>query len=107
VEPVRPPVPQLAAPAPAPESQGAALEAITKALFDKVSIQQRLTALECGIDGLGQSLKPEIAELREEMSAIRSVLEDVLVELRSQQGSAHPLSGTSSPTTVAMPFSIR
>ena len=50
-----------------------------------------LAALERGVDSLGQSIKPELAELKEELVYIRGLLEDLLTELREPQ-SGHPLS---------------
>ena len=56
---------------------------MARSMFDKANVQQRLASLERAVDGLGMSLKPEVAELREELTYVRSLLEDLLLELRS------------------------
>jgi putative secretion ATPase (PEP-CTERM system associated) len=65
------------------DKPGEGLEAMARTMFDKANVQQRLAYLERAVDGLGNSLKPEVAELREEMSYVRSLLEDVLMEVRA------------------------
>ena len=60
-------------------------------MFDKASVHQRLAALERGVDSLGQSIKPELTELKEELLYVRGLLEDLLTELREPQPE-HPLS---------------
>ena len=57
-------------------------------MFDKANMQQRLAALERAIDGLGHNLKPEIAQIREELSYVRLMLEDVMHEVRALNGHA-------------------
>ena len=52
-------------------------------LFDKADVQQRLAAVERAVDGLGAGLKPEILELKEEISFVRLMLEDILHEVRA------------------------
>jgi general secretion pathway protein A len=66
------------------DKPGQPLEAMARVMFDKANVQQRLASLERAVDGLGLALKPEVAELREEMANVRGLLEDVLVELRGQ-----------------------
>ena len=51
-------------------------------MFDKANVQQRLAALERAVDNLGAGIKPEMADLKEELSFIRLILEDVLHQLR-------------------------
>jgi general secretion pathway protein A len=69
-----------------PESAGSGggepLETMARVMFDKANVQQRLAALERAVDGLGLSLKPEVSQLKEELSYIRLLLEDVLHEVR-------------------------
>ena len=62
---------------------------MARVMFDKANVQQRLASLERAVDSLGLSLKPEVAELREEVACVRGLLEDVLLELRDQ-GLADP-----------------
>ena len=63
---------------------GEQLESMARVMFDKANVQQRLAALERAVDSLGLAVKPELAELREEMAYIRGLLEDVLIEVRSE-----------------------
>ncbi len=65
------------------DKPGQPLEAMARTMFDKANVQQRLASLERAVDGLGHSLKPEVAELREEMTYVRGLLEDVLMEVRA------------------------
>jgi general secretion pathway protein A len=60
------------------------LEAMARVMFDKANVQQRLASLERAVDGLGLALKPEVAELREELAYVRGLLEEMLAELRAQ-----------------------
>ena len=62
------------------------METMAKGMFDKANVQQRLGALERAIDSLGHSLKPEVDHIREELSYIRLILEDVMHEVRSMRG---------------------
>jgi len=62
------------------------LETMARVMFDKANVQQRLAALERAVDGLGASLKPEMAELREELTFIRILLEETTEELRNLGG---------------------
>jgi hypothetical protein len=66
------------------DKPGQPLETMARVMFDKANVQQRLASLERAVDSLGMSLKPEVAELREEMAYMRGLLEDVLMELRAQ-----------------------
>lgn len=63
---------------------GEQLESMARVMFDRANVQQRLAALERAVDGLGHSLKPELAELREELHYVRGLLEDVLIEVRAE-----------------------
>lgn len=63
---------------------GEQLESMARVMFDKANIQQRLGALERAVDGLGLALKPEVAEIREELAYVRGLLEDVLIEMRGE-----------------------
>jgi putative secretion ATPase (PEP-CTERM system associated) len=79
---------QPAEPAPlkaaAPAGGDQPLETMARVMFDKANVQQRLAALERAVDGLGLTLKPEVAEIRDEITYVRNVLEDILLELRDQ-----------------------
>lgn len=88
------------------DAQGFSMETLARSIFDKASIQQRLSTLERGIDGLGQSLKPEIAELREEMAHMRALLEALLLEIRTQKTPAVML-GNPIALQPVMPISLR
>ena len=70
-----------------PEPVGEPLESMARGLFDKANVQQRLAALERAIDNIGAGMKPEIAEIKEELSFIRLMLEDILHQVRSQKSS--------------------
>jgi hypothetical protein len=65
------------------DKPGQPLETMARVMFDKANVQQRLASLERAVDSLGTSIKPEIAELREEVVYVRGLLEDVLMELRA------------------------
>lgn len=81
---------EAAAPRPArAKAEDQPLETMARTMFDKANVQQRLAALERAVDGLGLMLKPEVAEMRDELTYVRNVLEDILLELREQ--------GTDSP----------
>jgi putative secretion ATPase (PEP-CTERM system associated) len=88
------------------DAQGFSMEILTRSMFDRASIQQRLGTLERGIDGLGQSLKPEIAELREEMAHMRALFEALLLEVRTQKPSTAVMSNPI-PLQTAIPISLR
>jgi putative secretion ATPase (PEP-CTERM system associated) len=66
------------------DTPGERLETMAKVMFDKANVQQRLAALERAVDGLGLNLKPEVAGIREELSYVRSLLEDLVHEVRQQ-----------------------
>lgn len=66
------------------DKPGEGFEAMARTMFDKANVQQRLAALERAVDSLGTSLKPEVAEIREELAHVRGLLEDVLLEVRAQ-----------------------
>ncbi len=61
---------------------GQPLETMARVMFDKANVQQRIGSLERALDSLGSGLKKEVAEVREEVSYVRLLLEDVLHELR-------------------------
>lgn len=58
------------------------LENVARTMFDKADVNNRLGALERAVDGLGSSIKPEIVEIREELSFVRLMLDDLLHEVR-------------------------
>ena len=60
------------------------LETVARVMFDKANVQQRLSAIERAVDGLGHSMKAELVvvqalleELRLEIGALRADLEDL------------------------------
>ena len=80
------PAEKVSEPAPAAAPAGEPLETMARVMFDKANVQQRLASLERAVDALGATLKPEIAELREEVTYLRILLEEVNHELRSLGG---------------------
>ena len=58
------------------------LDNIARSAFDKADAQQRIAALERAVDSLGHTMKPEIVEIREELSFVRLMLDDLLHEVR-------------------------
>lgn len=58
------------------------LESMARSVFDKADVQKRIAALERAVDGLGHNLKPELVEIREEISFLRLMLDDLLHEVR-------------------------
>ena len=79
------------------ESSNQPLETIAKGMFDKANVLQRLATLERAIDGLGHSLKPEVEQIREELSYIRLMLEDVMHEVRTLSGHSNSRASPSNP----------
>ncbi len=73
----------------------APLEAVARTMFDKANVQNRLAALERAVDGLGHNIKPEIAQIREELSFLRVMVEDLLHEVRSMSQSTSESSSKS------------
>ena len=70
------------------DSPEAPLETVARSMFDKANVQNRLAALERAVDGLGHNLKPEISEIREELSFLRIMVEDLLHEVRAMSQAA-------------------
>ena len=60
----------------------APLETMARSMFDKANVQNRLAALERAVDGLGHHMKPELAVIREELSFLRLMMDDLLHEVR-------------------------
>ncbi len=58
------------------------LESMARNMFGKADVQNRIAALERAVDGLGHKLQPEIIEIREELSFLRLMMDDVLHEIR-------------------------
>ncbi|MGE0622584.1 MAG: XrtA/PEP-CTERM system-associated ATPase [Pseudomonadales bacterium] len=69
---------------------GQPLETMARVMFDKANVQQRIGSLERAVDGLGSSLKSDVAEIRNELAYVRLLLEDVLHELKSSAGNVDP-----------------
>ncbi|MEM7099811.1 MAG: XrtA/PEP-CTERM system-associated ATPase [Pseudomonadota bacterium] len=57
-------------------------DAMARSVFDKADAQLRLAALERAVDALGHKINPEIVEIREELSFVRLMLDDLLHEVR-------------------------
>jgi hypothetical protein len=69
--------PEEAAPAGESASETRPLETMARIMFDKASVQQRISALERAVDALGHSVK-------DEMSTLRILLQELLREVRQQ-----------------------
>ncbi|HEY5647825.1 MAG TPA: XrtA/PEP-CTERM system-associated ATPase [Pseudomonadales bacterium] len=69
---------------------GQPLETMARVMFDKANVQQRIGALERAVDGLGSSLKSDVAEMRNELSYVRLLLEELVNELRPSTESIDP-----------------
>jgi putative secretion ATPase (PEP-CTERM system associated) len=80
------PAEKVSEPVAAAAPAGEPLETMARVMFDKANVQQRLASLERAVDALGATLKPEIAELREEVTYLRILLEEANHELRSLGG---------------------
>ncbi|MEZ5561089.1 MAG: XrtA-associated ATPase [Pseudomonadales bacterium] len=78
----RPEMTEQAKEQPVFDAPGQPLETMARVMFDKANVQQRLAALERAVDSLGLAVKPELADLREEVTYVRTLLEEVLLELR-------------------------
>ena len=72
-----PDTPAVVVPAARNDAATQPLETMARIMFDKANVQQRISALERAVDGLGHSVK-------EEMSALRQLLQEVLREVRSE-----------------------
>ncbi len=68
----------------------APLEMMARTMFDKANVQNRLAALERAVDSLGHNIKPEIADLREEVGFVRLLLEELLREVRTESDAEKP-----------------
>ena len=84
-------VPENPTPADVFRTPGQPLETMARVMFDKANVQQRLTSIERAVDLLGHDLKPQLAEVREDLAFIRLMLEDLISEFRggSQNGKAN------------------
>ena len=58
------------------------LENLARNMFDKAGVQKRLSTLERAVDSLGHNLKPEVAEIRQELGFIRLMLDEIMHEVR-------------------------
>ncbi|NKB97819.1 MAG: AAA family ATPase [Pseudomonadales bacterium] len=65
-------------------------ESAARSMFDKADVQRRIGSLERAVDGLGHSIKPELAEIREELSFLRLMMDDILHEMREIANNAAP-----------------
>jgi putative secretion ATPase (PEP-CTERM system associated) len=75
--------PKVAAPSSEPITQP--LESMARMMFDKANVQQRLASLERAVDTMGHGLKEELAE-------IRSLLVDLVREVKAQRAKVSELS---------------
>ncbi|MGI9328871.1 MAG: XrtA/PEP-CTERM system-associated ATPase [Pseudomonadales bacterium] len=73
------------------QTPGQPLETMARVMFDKANVQQRLASIERAVDMLGHHVKPELAEVKEELAFIRLMVQDMTNELRQYQAS---VSGT-------------
>lgn len=69
---------------------GQPLETMARVMFDKANVQQRIGSLERALDSLGSALKNDVSEMRDELSYVRLLLEDVLNELRGSETDIDP-----------------
>ena len=60
------------------------IESKARDMFGKADVQNRLSTLERAVDSLGHTLKPELVEIREELSFLRLMIDDLLHEVRQQ-----------------------
>jgi len=81
------------------------LETVARTMFDKANVQNRLTTLERAVDGLGHNLKPEIAQIREEIGFLRVMMDDLLHEVR--QMAQNSVKVTAAPRTSGSSKSTR
>jgi len=72
------------------DAPGQPLETMARVMFDKANVQQRLASLERAVDGLGSALRPELAEVKSEVSQLRMLMEAVLTELRNTREPLDP-----------------
>lgn len=70
------------------KTPGQPLETMARVMFDKANVQQRLTAIERAVDLLGHHVKPELAEVKEELAFIRLTVEDLISEFRQARDGA-------------------
>jgi len=77
---------------------GQPLETMARVMFDKANVQQRIGSLERAVDGLGSSLKSDVAEIRNELAYVRLLLEDLLEALRPSDG------GSESESKITFPY---
>ena len=59
-----------------------------RGMFDKADVHNRFNTLERAVDGLGHNLKSEIVQIKEELSFLRLMVDDVLYEVRSRPDGA-------------------
>ena len=64
----------------------APLGSMAKSMLDKAELQKRIATL----DGLDHNLKPELTEIREELSYLRLMLDDILHEVRGLSTASRP-----------------
>jgi len=64
------------------DTPGAPLESMARSVFDKADVQKRIASLERAVDSLGHNIKPELVEIREELSFLRLMVDDILHEVR-------------------------
>jgi len=72
------------------DTPGQPLETMARVMFDKANVQQRIGSLERALDSLGSALKTDVSEMRDELSYVRLLLEDVLLELRGGKTDIDP-----------------
>ncbi|MFK7912625.1 MAG: XrtA/PEP-CTERM system-associated ATPase [Pseudomonadales bacterium] len=75
------------------KTPGQPLETMARVMFDKANVQQRLTSIERAVDLLGHHVKPELAEVKEELAFIRLMVEDMVNELRQSREGADSANG--------------
>lgn len=69
------------------------LENLARNMFDKADVQKRLSTLEKAVDSLGHSLKPELMEIRQELSFLRLMLDEIMHEVREMSEQSRQVGG--------------
>lgn len=67
------------------------LESAARSMFDKADLQRRLGSLERAVDSLGHTVKPELADIREELGFLRLIMDDLLHEVREISNKSAPI----------------
>ena len=86
------------------DTPGQPLATMARVMFDKANVQQRIGSLERAVDSLGTGLKNDTAEIREELSYVRLLLEDVLYELKNASEKGSGPEATLKESEISVPY---